>query len=144
MVHVPYRGVGPAFADLLAGHIAMMAPTPVELRPHLASGKLKLLGASGAERSKFLPEVPTISETLPSPAVVTWNGIVVPARTPQPIVDALSREIMAAEQSPEFLERLAKIGVEPIVHTPDDFAKIIAADLDRWRVIIQDLGLKVN
>jgi tripartite-type tricarboxylate transporter receptor subunit TctC len=142
MVHVPYRGVGPAFTDLLAGHIAMLSPTPVELKPYLESGKVKPLAVTSAERSKQLPNVPTITETLNSRPVVTYNGLLAPAKTPDDVITAISREIMKAEQSPEFLERLAKIGAEPIVTTPADFARIIADDTDRWRDIVRDLGLK--
>jgi tripartite-type tricarboxylate transporter receptor subunit TctC len=142
MIHVPYRGVGPAFTDLLAGHIAMLAATPVELKPYLESGKVKPLAVSAAMRSKQLPNVPTIAETFASPPVVTYNGLFAPARTPDEIVQAMSREIIIAEKSPEFQEKLIRVGAEPLVTTPEEFAKIFADDMDRWRDIVRDLGLK--
>jgi putative tricarboxylic transport membrane protein len=144
MIHVPYKGVAPAFSDLLAGHIHMLSATPVELKPYLDSGKVKLLAVTGAERSKQLPGVPTIAETLPSPPVVTTNGLLAPGRTPQDIVDAIARAIMAAEQSAEFRERLERLGVEPVVNTPAEFAAIIAADTIRWREVVRDLGLNIQ
>jgi tripartite-type tricarboxylate transporter receptor subunit TctC len=144
MIHVPYKGVAPAFSDLLAGHIHMLSATLVELKPYLDSGKVKLLAVTSAERSKQLPTVPTIAETLPSPPVVTTNGLLAPGRTPQYIVDALARAIMAAEQSAEFRERLERIGVEPVVNTPAEFAAIIAADTIRWREVVRDLGLSIQ
>jgi tripartite-type tricarboxylate transporter receptor subunit TctC len=144
MIHVPYKGVAPAFSDLLAGHIHMLSPTPVETKPYLDSGKVKLLAVSGAERSAQLPGVPTIAETLPSPPIVTTNGVLAPGRTPPDIVEAVARAIMAAENSAEFRERLQRIGVEPVVNTPAQFADIIAADTIRWRAVVRDLGLAVQ
>src|SRR5712672_2882184 len=98
MIHVPYKGLAPAFTDLLGGQIAMLSATPVELKPYLESGKVKPLAVTGRERSPQLPAVPTIAETLPSPPVVTYNGLLAPARTPGDIVDALSRAPMAADR----------------------------------------------
>ena len=142
MIHVPYRGVAPAFTDLLAGHIAMLSATPVELKPYLESGKVKPLAVTGATRSKHLPNVPTVLETLKSPPVVTYNGLLAPARTPQDIIDVMSRELVAAGKDAEFVDRLLKAGLEPILGTPDEFAKIIAADTEQWRDIVRELNLK--
>jgi tripartite-type tricarboxylate transporter receptor subunit TctC len=142
MIHVPYKGVGPAFADLLAGHIAMLSASPVELKPFLETGKIKPLAVTSHERSKQLPGVPAIAETLATPPVVTINGLVAPARAPQDVIDILSREIMAAETSPDFTERLTTLGAEPIITTPQEFAKMIADDTGLWRDIVRDLGLK--
>jgi tripartite-type tricarboxylate transporter receptor subunit TctC len=142
MIHVPYRGVAPAFTDLLAGHIAMVSATPVELKSYLESGKVKPLAVTGTVRSKHLPNVPTVLETLKSPPVVTYNGLLAPARTPQEIVDAMSRELVAASKDSEFIDRLLKAGLEPILSTSAEFAKIIAADTEQWRDIVRELNLK--
>jgi tripartite-type tricarboxylate transporter receptor subunit TctC len=143
MAQVAYRGIAPAFQDLLAGHIALLAPTPVELRPQLGSGKLRPLASTDNKRSAALPDVPAIVEVLPnSPPIVTWQGILAPRATPQPIVDAISQVVMAAGRDPEFTQQLAKIGIEPVVQTPEEFAKYIAAELDRYRVVVRDVGLK--
>jgi len=144
MVHVPYKGIAPAFTDLLAGHIDMMAATPVETKGYLGSDKVKFLAVTGAERSPQLPGVPTVNETLPSPPVETTHGILAPAKTPPDIVGAVARAIAAAEKDPEFRERLERIGVEPAVKTPAEFADIIAADTARWREVVHDLGIKVQ
>ncbi len=142
VVHVPYRGLGSAFTDLIAGHVSMVSATPVELKSYLDSGKIKPLAVSGETRSKQLPGVPTVSETIPSAPIITYNGLVAPARTPQEIVDLLAREIIAAEKSPEFQERLLRVGVDPIVATPAEFATIIATDAERWRDVVRELDIK--
>jgi tripartite-type tricarboxylate transporter receptor subunit TctC len=142
MVHVPYRGLGAAFTDLIAGHVSMVMATPVELKSYLDSGKIRPLAVTATTRSKQLPDVPTVSETLPSPPSITLNGLVAPARTPQAIIDTLAREIIAAEKTPSFQERLVRLGVDPIVATPQEFAEIIAADTARWRDIVRELDLK--
>jgi tripartite-type tricarboxylate transporter receptor subunit TctC len=142
MVHVPYKGLGEAFTGLLGGQVAMLSASPVELKPYLDSGKVKILAATGGARSKQLPGVPTISETLKSPPVVTINGLVASAKVADEVVDILSREIVAAEKTPEFVERIDKIGGEPLITTPAEFAKIIANDTELWRDVVRDLGLK--
>jgi tripartite-type tricarboxylate transporter receptor subunit TctC len=144
MVHVPYKGVLPAFTDLLAGHIEMLAASPVELRPYFGTDAVKLLAVTGATRSRYLPDVPAFSEQFPGPEVVTWNGLLAPARTPPDVIDALSREIDAAEKSPEFRKRLSDLGVDPANIGPEEFARVIAADHERWRDIIRDLGVKIQ
>jgi tripartite-type tricarboxylate transporter receptor subunit TctC len=144
MIHVPYKGLAPAFTDLLAGHINLLSATPVETKAYLASGNVKFLAISSAERSPQFPEVPTIGETLKSPPVITIHGLLAPARTPRDIVDAVGREVAAAENTPEFRERLLKIGVEPAINTPEEFATIIAAETARWREVVRDLGLQVQ
>lgn len=144
MNHVPYKGVGPAFQDLIAGHIALMSPSPVELRPFLEKGDVKPLAVTDNKRTPLVPGVPAITEFVASPPVITWNGILAPARAPQVVVDTLSREIRAANQDPAFRDRLVKLGVDPVVHTPAEFAKQLAEDYERWRVIVRDLGLRVQ
>jgi tripartite-type tricarboxylate transporter receptor subunit TctC len=128
--------------DLLAGHVEMLSASPVEIKPYLESGKVKPLAVTSAQRSKQLPNVPALSETLKVPPVVTINGLLAPGRTPQAVIDVLSRELAAAEKTPEFQDRLAKIGVEPVEDTPEQFGKTIAEDTERWRDAVRDLNLK--
>jgi tripartite-type tricarboxylate transporter receptor subunit TctC len=144
MIHVPYKGLAPAFTDLLAGHIDLLSATPVETKAYLASGKVKFLAISSAERSPQFPDLATIRETLNSPPVITIHGLLAPARTPRDIVDAIGREVAAAENTPEFRQRLQKIGVEPAINTPEEFAAIIAAETARWRDVVRDLGIFVQ
>jgi tripartite-type tricarboxylate transporter receptor subunit TctC len=141
MIHVPYKGVAPAFADLLAGNIQMASPSPVELRPYRDGEVLRLLAVTSPERSPAYPDIPALAEKFPPYSVVTWNGVVAPAGTSEEIIAALSREIIAAEKSADFQERLHKLGVDPVVQTPAEFAGLIAADLVRWREIAREIGL---
>jgi tripartite-type tricarboxylate transporter receptor subunit TctC len=141
MVHVPYRGVAPAFTDLIAGHIDMLSASPVELKPYLDSGKVKALAVTSAERSGQLPQIPTIAETLKSPPVVTYNGLLAPAQTPDEIVSAIVRALNAPATAAGFRALLAEVGADPIVGTPEQFARIIAADTEQWRSIVRDLNL---
>src|SRR5665213_1512359 len=106
MIHVPYRGVGPAFTDMLAGNVQMISASPVELKPYIGTDKVKPLGISSKDRSRHMPDVPTISETLPSPLVSTYNGILGPKGTPQEIVDQISKAVIAAVKTEEFTRRL--------------------------------------
>jgi tripartite-type tricarboxylate transporter receptor subunit TctC len=143
MIHVPYRGVAPAFTDLLAGHIAMVAGSPVELKPYLDSGKLKPLAVVDNKKSPHLPNVPIVTDTLKDcPPAVTYNGLLGPTHLPKDVVDTLSRELVAAGQSQEFRQRLLNVGLEPLLNSPEDFAKIIAADSAQWNGIMPGLNLK--
>lgn len=141
MVMVPYQGLGPAFIDLLAGNIQMVSATPIELKPFIGTGNVKLLASSGPERSSLLPNVPTIAESYQGYSVLTWNGVLAPAKTPQPIIDSLSRVIMAAERSPEFRAKLTQLGVDPVVQTPGAFSKQIAIETETWRKIVDEMHL---
>jgi tripartite-type tricarboxylate transporter receptor subunit TctC len=144
MVHVPYRGVGPAFADLIAGHVHMAAASPVELKPFVDSKKVKPLGITSKVRSQHLPNVPTISETLPSPEVATYNGLLAPRQTPKEIVDAIAAEIVAAGKSKEFVDKLLKVGVEPVCGTQEDMVKLMAEDFSKWRSISGEISVKTQ
>jgi tripartite-type tricarboxylate transporter receptor subunit TctC len=144
MIMVPYRGLAPAFTDLLGGNVQMVSATPVELLPYSQSGKVRLLASSGASRSASLPDVPTISETIPGHELATWNGILVPAQTPQEVIDTLARHILAAEADKEFTRRLQQMGVDPVSVTPDQFRARIAADMDYWNKAVPEIGLQVQ
>jgi tripartite-type tricarboxylate transporter receptor subunit TctC len=140
MIHVPYRGVGPAFTDMFAGNVQMISASPVELVPHLGSKKVKPLGISSKERSRHLPDVPTISETLPTPFVATYNGILAPRDTPHEIVVQISKALTSAVKTPEFSDKLLKVGVEPSGSTPEEMAKTIAADKESWLAVKNDIA----
>jgi tripartite-type tricarboxylate transporter receptor subunit TctC len=145
MIHVPYRGIAPAFTDLLGGQITMAAGSPVELKPYLASGKVKALAVVDNKPSPHLPGVPPVTETLPNcPPVVTYNGLLGPANLPADVVSTISQALVTAGKDPEFQKRLLNVGLEPLLSTPEEFDKIIAADFDRWREPMRELNLKAQ
>ncbi len=144
MIMVPYKGVAPAFNDLLGGTVDMVSATPVELKPFIDSGRLKFIASSGGARSAVMPDVPTIAESYPGHDVVTWNGIVAPSATPPDIINGLTREIAAAENDPEFVGRLKTLGVDPSRVAGDDFAAVIARDTADWRKRVTEMGIQLQ
>jgi tripartite-type tricarboxylate transporter receptor subunit TctC len=145
MVHVPYRGVAPAFTDLLAGHVVMVAGSPVELKPYMESGKLKALAVLDSKPSPFLPGVPLVTETLKDcPPAVTYNGLLGPKGLPQDVVDTLSNALVEGRKSEEFKKRFSNVGLEPLLTTSGEFEKLFTADAKIWNDIMPALELKKN
>jgi tripartite-type tricarboxylate transporter receptor subunit TctC len=144
MIMVPYKGVGPAFNDLLAGNVHMASASPAELKPFIEGGKLKFICSTGAARSELMPDVPALGEIYPGYEIETWDGILAPAGTPRDIVDALAREIVAAEDDPEFIGRLKTLGVQPSRVAGDAFAAVIVREIEEWRRRAPELGLQVQ
>ncbi len=138
MLHVPYKGTGPAVTDLLGGRIdVMFAPGPV-VQQFVASGQLKALGVTDTRRSKFYPDVPPISETVPGYESVGWFGLLAPPLTPPEIVKQLNEVIVAAMQTQEFRDHLATLGAEPKPQTPEEFGRYINADVAKWSKLVKD------
>ena len=138
MLHVPYKGTGPAVTDLLGGRIdVMFAPGPV-VQQFVASGQLKALGVTDTRRSKFYPDVPPISETVPGYELVGWFGLLAPPLTPPEIVKQLNEVIVAAMQTQEFRDHLATLGAEPKPQTPEEFGRYINADVAKWSKLVKD------
>jgi tripartite-type tricarboxylate transporter receptor subunit TctC len=139
MVHVPYRGVAPAFSDLVAGHVQMASASPVEIKPHLNGGKVRPLAITSKARSQQLPDVPAVSETMPIPSLATYNGFFVPKHTPQEVIDAIAKEVAAAVKTREFSGKLIEVGLEPFGSTPEEMVAMIAADRQNWLAVKGDL-----
>jgi tripartite-type tricarboxylate transporter receptor subunit TctC len=138
LLHIPYKGTGPAVTDLLGGRIDMMfAPGPV-VQQFVASGQLKALGVTDTQRSKFYPDVPPVSETVSGYESVGWFGLLAPPNTPPEIVKALNEVIVAAMQTQEFRDHLATLGAEPKPQTPDEFGRYINADVAKWSKLVKD------
>lgn len=146
VVHVPFRGDGPAIAAVLAGQVPMMFPTlPVAL-PYIKSGKLRAIAVSSASRTPLLPEVPTVAQSggLPEFAVSIWVGIVAPPGTPKEIVDKLNVEIQKTVAMPDIREHLATLGADPATDTPEQFSAYIAAETAQWIKVAQAAKLEPN
>ena len=144
MLHVPYKGTGPAVTDLLGGRIDMMFSPSTTVQAFVAAGKLKALGTTGAKRSKFFPDVPTVAEGgLPGYASVGWFGLLAPAHTPKEIVDKLNKAVVAIMGEKDVIDRMAKIGAEPEPQTPDEFARFINADVAKWMTLVKEENIVI-
>jgi tripartite-type tricarboxylate transporter receptor subunit TctC len=143
LLHVPYKGTGPAVTDLLAGRIDMMfAPGPV-VQQFVASGQLKALGVTDTQRSKFYPEVPTVADAVPGYESVGWFGLLAPPNTPPEIVKQLNAVIVAAMATQSFRDHLATLGAEPKLQTPEEFGRYINADVAKWSKLVKDNGVQL-
>ena len=138
LLHIPYKGTGPAVTDLLGGRIDMMfAPGPV-VQQFVQSGQLKALGVTDTQRSRFYPDVPTVSDSVPGYESVGWFGLLAPPNTPPDIVKAINEVIVAAMATQEFRDHLATLGAEPKPQTPEEFGRYINADVAKWSKLVKD------
>lgn len=145
MLHIPYKGSGPAVADLLGGQINYMFDSITSARPHIQSGKLRALGVTTAKRSSTLPEVPTLAEAgVPGYEVSPWFAVFMPASTPKAIVGKLNKALLAAMKDPDVVKRFETIGAEPVGSTPDELAKHLARESERWTKLITERGIKLD
>ena len=138
LLHIPYKGTGPAVTDLLGGRIDMMfAPGPV-VQQFVASGQLKALGVTDIQRSRFYPDIPAVAEAVPGYESVGWFGLLAPPQTPPEIVRQINEVIVAAMGTPEFRDHLATLGAEPKPQTPEEFGRYINADVAKWSKLVKD------
>lgn len=145
MQHIPYKGSGPAVTDLLGGQVNYMFDSITSAKPHIASGKLRAIGLTTIKRSKSLPGVPTIAESgLPGYDVTPWFAVFVPANTPKPIIKKLNAFLVSSMTSPEIREKFEVIGAEPIGSSPEELAKYLSKEIERWGGIISSNGIKAD
>jgi len=145
MVHVPYKGSGQLVGDLLAGQVQLASMGLPVAVPHVQSGKLKAIAVTGAARSPLLPDVPTVSEAgLPGFEVTSWYGVFGPAGLPADIVAKLNSEIGSAVTAAEVKERLAALGAEPSVKSPDQFGRYVRQEITKWAKVVKDSGAKAE
>jgi tripartite-type tricarboxylate transporter receptor subunit TctC len=145
MVHVPYKGQGPAMIDLIAGHIQLSIPTILGALAHYKSGRLRALATTGAKRAVAAPELPTMIEAgVPGYEAANWFGTVVPAKTPPAIVSRISQEIGRALRLPEISKRLLTQGMEPVGNTPGEFSKHVQSEIGKWAGVVKASGAKAE
>ncbi|MEK8028560.1 MAG: hypothetical protein RLY78_1803 [Pseudomonadota bacterium] len=139
IVHVPYRGGGPAIADLIAGHVQLSFMTAFEANAHLKTGKLRALAVTSAQRVPALPDVPTLAEAaIPGFNSISWIGLLAPAGTPPELTERIAADVRAVMAQDEVHRRFADLGAQPAAGTPTAFARLIEADRKRYARIIQD------
>jgi tripartite-type tricarboxylate transporter receptor subunit TctC len=145
LTHVPYKGSGPAVADLVGGRVQIMFDAAPSLIAHIRSGRLRVLGAASTERNRLLPEVPTFGELgYPKVAVSLWYGLLAPAGTPKPVVEKLNREAARALTSPDVRDKLQAQGAEPMPGTPEAFASFMQEEMAKWAPVVKQAGVKLD
>ena len=145
LLHVPYRGTGPAVTDLLGGRIQVMFAPAVVVTPHIAAGSLRVIGITAAMRSPLFPDFPTVAETgLAGYTSLGWFGLFAPASTPPAIVAKVSADTRTALSLPDARQRLAEQGAEPEPSTPEAFAGFVNADIAKWLDLARKAGIKLT
>jgi tripartite-type tricarboxylate transporter receptor subunit TctC len=145
LMHIPYKGGGPALADLIGGQIQLMLENIPSTLPFVKGGKLRALAVSSLKRSALVPDLPTLDEAgLKGYEIVGWNGLFVPAGTPRAIVARVHAETLKALANPAVKERLVGMGADPVGNTPAEFAAFVHAEIGKWAKVVQAAGLKVE
>jgi tripartite-type tricarboxylate transporter receptor subunit TctC len=144
MVHVPFKGAGPALVELIAGNVHVMFDNLPSSAPHIKGGRLRALGVTSAEPEPSLPGVPTIGATVPGYEATAWFGVGMPKGTPADIIEKVNAEVNRALADPAMRARLADLGGKPIPGTPADFGKVIADETAKWEKVVISSGAKVE
>ncbi|HYF17734.1 MAG TPA: tripartite tricarboxylate transporter substrate binding protein [Ramlibacter sp.] len=144
MNHIPYKGTGPATMDTISGQVNMTLSDMVPFVPHIQAGKLRPLAQTTAQRSRLLPDLPTVSETLPGYDATSWYGMMAPAGTPPAVIQRINQELQKILQQPDVRTRYAGLGVDPVIQSPDQFAKYIESEQAKWADVIRKSGAKVE
>jgi tripartite-type tricarboxylate transporter receptor subunit TctC len=145
LTHVPYKGSGPAVADLVGGRVQIMFDAAPSLIAHIRSGKLRVLAAASPQRNRLLPEVPTFAELgHPQIAVSLWYGLLARAGTPAPVIRRLNAEVTKALESADVRDRLQAQGAEPMPGTPEAFATFMREEMAKWAPVVKQAGVKLD
>jgi tripartite-type tricarboxylate transporter receptor subunit TctC len=138
LVHVPYKGGGPAMQDVIGGHIKIMFSSLIQTTPFIKTGQLRPLGTGGTKRSPVLPDVPTIGETVPGYDAENWWGVVAPAGLPKPIAEKLHKEIQATLENPDLKAQFAREGAQTLDMSSAEFAQYIQREIDKWGRVVKE------
>jgi tripartite-type tricarboxylate transporter receptor subunit TctC len=144
MVHVPYKGAGPALVDVIAGHVPIMFDNLPPSLEQVRAGKLRGLAVTTKERAPAIPELPTIAETLPGYETYSWNALFAPAGTPGPIIQRLNEAARAAVQDPEIAAKLKDLSATPVGSTPEELAAHVKAELAKWAPVVEASGAQLD
>jgi tripartite-type tricarboxylate transporter receptor subunit TctC len=145
LLHVPFKGGGPAMIDVVGGHTKVMFSSLVQTTPHIKSGKLRALGTGGLKRNPVLPDVPTVAEAgVPDYEAVNWWGIVTPAGTPPAIVERLHKAVTEVQDSPEVQKQFATEGAEVVKKSTAEFGQFMISEMNKWERVVKEGGIKAE
>ena len=144
MVHVPYKGAAPALLALLGGQVTWIFSNAIPSVPHLKAGRLRALGVTGAKRNPALPDVPTLSDTLPGFEVYSWYGVAAQGATPRDLVARINRDIARILETSDMRSRIAAEGAEVRGGSPEEFTAFLRAEIDKWAVVIRKAGIALE
>jgi tripartite-type tricarboxylate transporter receptor subunit TctC len=144
MTHVPYKGSGPAFLDLIAGRINVLFSSTVSSLPHVSSGKVRGLAVTSLKRAPALPSIPAVAEYYTGFESSSWFGLLVPAKTPKPIVDRLLADTRAALKTPDMNQSLVSQGAEPGGDSPAEFSNYFRSEITKWSGVVKTAGIKLD
>jgi len=142
---VPYKGMAPGLADVVAGQVQMVTPDPTVALPHVKSGRVMPLGLTGSKRIPAAPQIPTIAEAgVPGYEVLVWYGFLAPRGTPRPIVERVHAGVVKAMASPDIRDRYVNEGGDVTVRGPADFGKLLAVEFAKWGKVVRDSGVRID
>jgi tripartite-type tricarboxylate transporter receptor subunit TctC len=145
MLHVPYKGGGPALVDLIAGQVQVLFATQLASWPHIQGGRIRALAVSTAKRPASIPDLPTVAEAgLPGYDAGVWYGVLAPAGTPREIVARLNAEVVRAQNAPDFRKFLVGNAIDPIGSPPEELGRYIKSELVKWAKVVKDAGVRVD
>jgi tripartite-type tricarboxylate transporter receptor subunit TctC len=144
MLHVPYKGAGPALTDLMAGQVHVIFDNLPSSAGFIKGGRIRALGVTSAQREPSLPDVPTVADTVPGYEATAWFGIGMPKGTPRDVIEKVNAEVNRALADPKMRERLAELGGAPIGGSPEDFGRVIQMETDKWAKVVNSSGAKVE
>ncbi|MGH8637394.1 MAG: tripartite tricarboxylate transporter substrate-binding protein [Burkholderiales bacterium] len=144
MLHVPYKGVGPAMTDLFVGRTSMLMTTPISLLPHFRSGKLRALAVTGATRMPELPDVPIAADTVPGYVVNSWYAVLVPGGTPRTVVDTLNAALNKVVNQRDLKKNFQSLGIDITGGTPERLAEVVHDDYQRWSTVVKNAGITLD
>ncbi len=144
LVHIPYKGAGPALTDLIGGQVQMMCTSPLPALPHVKSGRLVALAMTSRARSRAAPEIPTVAEFVPGYESTLWYALLAPAATPQAIVRRVHAETTKVLKLPEVTEQLLALGADPIGNSPQELTKFLQTEIDRWTKLIRQANIRAD
>ncbi len=144
MVHVPYKGAGPALIDLIGGQVDVLFDNLPSSIGHIKNGRVRALAVTSEQRDPTLPQLPTVADSVPGYEATAWFGIGMPKGTPRDVIDKVNAEVNRALADPKMRDRLAELGGKPMAGTPEDFGKVIAAETAKWEKVVLSSGAKVE